>query len=287
LASRLRLAMRWCRFQGGAFAPPVGQSGNSPPGGSPVKKLLKIAALLLTVTTVLALLLAAGAWKASQHEEPWYVEAVAVEPAQQEEQAEQGDRLERQALDLRNEARHTGTWEAKFTDAEINGWLAYDLPEKFPKTLPSTVHEPRVKLNADMAKIAFRVVTKQFDSVFIVGIDLYLTDNPNELAVRFRSARAGLLPMPMKNVTDIVSKAAAKANLPIRWSQNEGDPVALVQIPERFDKIEGRLEIDNVEVRDGEVYFSGQTTRDDGSGGTTNVQHIIVSHLLLNPTTQR
>jgi hypothetical protein len=125
------------------------------------------------------------------------------------------------------------------------------------------------------------------DSVIIVGVDVYLTENPNELAIRLRDAHAGLLPLPKKQVVDTVTKAAAKLNVPVIWSQNEGDPVALLQVPEQIEQIDGRLTLETVEVRDGEIHFTGRTLKPDGSSGTTNVQHIIVSHLFLNRNLQR
>lgn len=242
---------------------------------------------MLLVLLAVALLFA---WRASQHEEEWYVEVTApAAPIVREQQVEAGDEFERQALDLRNEARRTGQWQAVFSDKQVNGWLAYDLNEKFPGRLPSTIQDPRVKFIADNAKIAFRVKTKtgSADSVIIVGVDVYLTEKPNEIAVRLRDASAGLLPLPKKQVVDTVTKAAAKLNVPVVWSQNGGDPVALLQIPQRIEQIEGRLTLDSVEIRAGEIEFTGRTLHADGSSGSTNVQNIIVSHLFLNRNVQR
>ncbi len=251
-------------------------------------KFFKYSAIVLCALVVIAVVLFFVAKRAWQHEATWYAEAVsAAEPEVQQRRAEAGDEFERQALDLRNEARRQGQWEAVFTDAQINGWLAMDLNAKHPDMLPSTVHDPRVKFEQDMAQVAFRVVTKQVESVIIVGVDLYLTENDNELAVRFREAHAGLLPVPMKKVIDIVNKAAVKTNIPVTWSQNEGDPVSLIQIPEIVEQIDGRLLVEHVEVRDGSIYLSGRTVRPDGSGGSTNVQRVIVSQLFTNETNHR
>jgi len=253
-----------------------------------VWNFIKIAAAATGALALLLAVLAFGTWKAAQHEESWYVEAVAAaEPDSQKQQAAAGDEFERQALDFRNEARRRGQWQAVFTDEHINGWLASDLQEKFPDLLPDHVHDPRVKIDEDFARAAFRVVTPQVDSVVIVGVDLYLTETPNELAVRFRDARAGLVPLPLKRVTDIATRAAEKTNIIIRWAHNDGDPVALIQIPERVDGIDGQLIVENVDVRDGEVYLSGRTVKDDGTGGSTNVQGVIVSQLFRSDTLHR
>jgi hypothetical protein len=47
-----------------------------------------------------------------------------------EMQVEEGQRFERDALDLHNQLLHGGRWEACLTQDEINGWLATDLPAR-------------------------------------------------------------------------------------------------------------------------------------------------------------
>ncbi len=251
-------------------------------------KFLKITGIILSILLVVIAVLAFGTWRASQHEEPWYVEAVAeVQPEIQQERIEAGDEFERHALELRDEARQRGEWEAVFTQAQVNGWLASDLKEKYPKMLPPNVHDPRVKIEEDHARAAFRVVTSQVETVVVVGVDLYLTENPNELAVRLRDARAGLLPVPMRQVKKIADNAADRTNVGIRWNEVDGDQVALIQIPEDVEGIDGRLIIEGVEVREGEVFLSGRTVKPDGTGGSNNVQRVIVGQLFRSETLKR
>jgi hypothetical protein len=45
--------------------------------------------------------------------------------------------------------------------------------------------------------------------------------------------------------------------------------------------------VEQVEVRDGSIHLSGRTVRPDGSGGSTNVQRVIVSQLFKNETNHR
>jgi hypothetical protein len=255
-----------------------------------VWKFLKYAAITLGALFALVaiLVVALALWRPWEHEEDWYVEATAPpEPAVRKEQVEAGEEFEHKATELHNEAKHTGAWEASFTDDQVNGWLAYDLNEKFPDRLPKTISDPRVKFLADNAKIAFRVQAASTDSVIIVGVDVYLTDKPNQLAIRLRDAHAGLVPLPKKQVVDTVKKAAVKLNVPIEWQQLDSDPVLLLQVPDQIEQVDGRLTLETVEVRDGEVYFTGRTLRPDGTSGSTDVKHIIVSHLFLKTNLQR
>ena len=97
--------------------------------------------------------------------------------------------------------------------------------------------------------------------------------------LHFRDAKAGLVPLPLKRSTDVAEKAAEKTNISLKWQQNSGDPVALIQIPEQVEDVEGRLIVENIEVRDGEVYLSGRTVKPDGSGGNSNVPRAIAGQL--------
>ena len=53
-----------------------------------------------------------------------------------------------QSLQLRNDICNEPTWEAVFTDQEVNAWLAEDLVTHFADQLPPEVHEPRVAVRA-------------------------------------------------------------------------------------------------------------------------------------------
>lgn len=250
-------------------------------------KFFKYLGAGVAAVVIILVIAAVVLWRAAQHEDQWYREAVHIESAAIEQEQLAGEEFERQAIDLSNTARRAGAWEARFSDQQINGWLASDLNERFPKALPSSVRDPRVKFETDLARLACRLTNSQIDAVLVVGVDVYLTDQPNELAIRLREARTGLVPVPKARVIDVVSQAAKKANVPVKWAQNDGDPVALIKIPDSYQEIEGRLILEGVELREGEIYFSGRTMLEDGSGGNANVQHIIVSYLLEEEKTQR
>ncbi len=51
---------------------------------------------------------------------------------------------------------HAGHWSAVFTDEQINGWLAADLPEKFPQLLPPEIQDPRVVFAPGQLQLACR-----------------------------------------------------------------------------------------------------------------------------------
>jgi hypothetical protein len=225
-----------------------------------VRKVLRIVGAL-----VLLGLLAAGisvflGYRATQQVPEFYDRVLHAEPQVQEAA---GDELEQQVLQLHNEVQESGDWEALFTDEQINGWLAFDLPQKFAGALPPGVSEPRVEVDPEQAQVACRYETGQFQSVVSLALEIQLTDEPNVLAIRICQARAGVLPLPLSRFLDQITDRAGSADIMVRWSQQDGDPVALVTVPTRLEQLPRReIHLETVELREGAVYLSGRTLPD-------------------------
>ena len=167
---------------------------------------------------------------------------------------------------MHNEVRQPGVWEAVFTEEQINGWLAADLPEKFPRALPKGTQEPRVSIMEDVVSVACRFDNGKLKTVISFDLDVELTTETNTLAVRIAKLRAGLLPVPLKQMLDKIAVAAKRSDLPLRWSQTEGEPVALVTVPVQHEDYAHReIYVDKIEVRDGEIYLAGHTERPEAA----------------------
>jgi len=222
-----------------------------------VRKYLRIAVI---VTVVLAIFGSSGAFflfHAAQHEPEFYRQAMTVEPQHQEAA---GDALEQSVLELSNETRKPGRWEATFTDEQINGWLAVDLPAKFASILPAGVECPRVAIRDGLIHIAARFKDKLVESVLSFSLQVNLTEEPNTVAVTIRKVRAGMLPVPVRQFLDRISSAAERGDIQLRWSQDQGDPVAFVTIPSQHESyVHRQIFVETIELRDGEIYLAGIT----------------------------
>ena len=218
--------------------------------------------LILIAFVVLAALTGGAAFilfSAARHEPQFYQQALQVEPQQQQEA---GDQLEQSVLELHNSARKEGHWEAVFTETQINGWLAADLPDKFPQILPPGTEQPRVSIDPERIKIACRYKRGNVNTVISFDLAVNLTTETNTLAVRVSKVRAGALPVPLKRFLAPITKAGADSDIPLRWSQTEGDPVALVTVPHSHkDYAHREIYLETVKMRDGEVVLAGRTQR--------------------------
>jgi hypothetical protein len=217
--------------------------------------------VLLTTAVVLGLLgiTVLVLYKAAQREPTFYRQAMLVEA---EANQEAGDELEQSFLDLHNEVRSIGTWEAVFTEEQVNGWLVSDLPEKFPNVLPRGTQEPRVAIDGDAIRVACQFDNGKIKTIISMALDVDLTTETNTLAVRVSKLRAGALPVPLKQFLDKITTAARRGDIPLTWRQIDGDPVALVTVPVTHEDYAHReIYVDTIELREGEIYLAGHTER--------------------------
>lgn len=213
--------------------------------GFVVASLLALAAVVLVVAVVTI---------STRHVPEFYAEAITAEP-QVERQA--NDQMLERATTLNNDIRKRGRWQALFTAEQINGWLSVDLEENHPELLAEGFSEPRIQIRKGKATIACRYKQGVMNTVASATFELYLVE-PDVLALRIDSVRAGAMPMPMKSIVDGVAIAAERLNLRLKWRQEKGDPVALVSLPAAHDD-KSVYKLDALELRDGELYIAGRT----------------------------
>jgi hypothetical protein len=184
----------------------------------------------------------------------FYVRAM---DAQADRQAHASQQLIKQSAALAGDARRDGYWTALFTAEEINGWLAVDLVKNHPKLLPTKIQNPRVVIEPGSLMLACQY-NGTVSTILSVEADVYLSE-PDLIAVRLKKARAGSVPMPLRQVIDGISAAATEADVRLEWRQIDGDPVALIQISD--DARSRGAHLESLEVRTGEIYVAGSTSR--------------------------
>jgi len=216
------------------------------------RSILAAAAAALVATAALLV-----AYRASQRVPEFYRRALAAPPTAQ---SEGGQRFEQHALALHNQLHHAGRWEVRFAQDEINGWLASDLPAKFPRALPPGVSEPRIAIDRNAVRLAVHYQRSGVDTVVSLAGQAYLTDQPNEVAIHIDQARAGLLPVPLGKFVQEITERAARAGVPLRWTEAHGAPVALIRVPLALDDVQRRqFVLEQLRLGDGELVVAGRT----------------------------
>ena len=224
-----------------------------------MRRRLKIASTVAIALVVLAAFALIVAYQASQQMPDFYEHALVLDAGRARETSRE---MVEQAAALANDLKQPGSWQVLFTAEQINGWLAVDLVENHPGTLPAEFADPRVAIEPGRASVACRYTGTGFSSVLSVEVELSLAE-PNVVAIRLRRVRAGALPLPMSQVLESFQSAARSLEWPLEWRQLDGDPVALLSIPTQVTQ-KGRetsLHLDAVELREGEVFIAGQSQR--------------------------
>jgi hypothetical protein len=214
---------------------------------------LRLALLIVGGLAFLAVVAFLGLYMAARHEPEFYREAMEIDPAVLEQAS---GRMLQQATALTGAVKREGRWEALFTAEQINGWLAVDMARNHPHTLPPALHDPRVAIDSKHVIIACRFEQGGASSVLSLTVEPYVPE-PNVIALRIVRARAGLLPVPLGQVIEGLSRAARDMQFHLQWRSAGGDPVAMLSFPPTEDDRPVRIE--TLRLGEGEIYVAGGT----------------------------
>jgi uncharacterized protein YpmS len=220
------------------------------------RKGRRIAVIGLAAILILIALAIWGVYLAIRHEPAFYREAMETRSDVLEKAS---DRMLKKIGALQSVRNRSGRWQEVITAEEINGWLAVDLRKNHPNALPPSVSNPRVAIEPNEMTVACRFERGGVTSVLSLTFQPYLPE-PSVVALRIVRGRAGMLPVPLKDVLDGISKGAAELHLRLRWAHAGNDPVALISLPDD-DDADRVVRIESLELRKGEICVSGITER--------------------------
>lgn len=266
------------------FETPLGGSPDSklssqnPQGTSPIKaRARKYSRLRIWIRrlVVMCLLIVGGlvgvsywAMRQTKQVPEFYREATSAEMTDVE-MTRASEELEAEMETVRRDAVETGSWEATFSQEQINAWLAHELPTKFPRIKRAGASEPRIALQDGKILAAIRISRGALNAVVSCELKVELTEQPNMIAVRLSNLRAGALPLPLDRFRRAISREASRGELEIHWDETDEGPIALVSIPS--DDPRYRISptiIEQVSIVEKAVYVSGKS----GDRATKNFQ---------------
>lgn len=211
--------------------------------------------LLFLGLTLLAAVLAvpATAWLSLTHKPTFYRQIVSQPRAAQEKEAKQ---FLAQSLQLSNDIRNEPTWEAIFTDQQVNAWLAEDLVKHFADQLPPEVHQPRVMFEMDQVTLAFELDQGPVRSVIWVVAKPKVPE-ANVLELTLEKIRAGVVPVPPEKIVDKLMERAKTQGLNVTVRHEADHPVVVI----RYVPVSGREDVllERVQVVKGELRLAGSS----------------------------
>ena len=194
-----------------------------------------------------------GGWFCLTYQPSYYRDIVLQSHEQRQGKAR---KFVAQSLQLRNDICNEPTWEAVFSDQEVNAWLAEDLVSHFADQLPSEVNEPRLLFEVDRIILAFQLRQRGMSSVITV-IARPRVPEGNTVELTLEKIRAGILPVPADNVLDRIIEYGRRHGIDVEWTRKEGSPVVLIRYTPNLERDDVQLE--EVQIRNGQMRLAGRS----------------------------
>ena len=216
---------------------------------------------LLWVGIILAIITATpvGVWLSLTYQPSYYR---AMMQQSREQRQGRARKFVAQGLQLRNDICNEPTWEAVFSDQEVNAWLAEDLVTHFADHMPPEVHEPRVLFELDRIILAFGLHQRGFDSVITVVARPRVPEG-NTVELTLEKIRAGILPVPADSVLDRIVEYARYLGVDVEWMRRDGYPVVLIRYTPNLQRDD--VELEEVQIRTGQLRLAGRSDRTRGA----------------------
>lgn len=214
----------------------------------------QIVVVIILAGLLVALATTASLYSAVTQVHPYYRAALERDPVVLEEQSHQ---LESRFSALHSDVQDEGLWQTVISADELNGWLATKLPESFPDLLPKTIRDPRIAITPTAVFLAAQSKVAGVDTVVSVEVEPFVTTE-GDLAIELRQVLAGTLPLPKSEIFEQLSKATERLRLPLRWTQNEGNTILLVE-RRMWDGEHQHRVLQALELAEGQLYVSGRT----------------------------
>lgn len=173
-------------------------------------------------------------------------------------QATLGRRLVTKLSALHADFVRPGPWGVAVTEAEINAWLATDLPRNHARLLPAGVSDPRVAIGPQRLRVGVRVGGPSLGSVAAVEVEVVLR-SANQIGIVVVDARLGRLPLPRGPVTHAIARRIDALGMATELRRLDGRTVLVVYIPSTHDAGATSYWLESLALADGEVLVAGVT----------------------------
>jgi hypothetical protein len=176
------------------------------------------------------------------------------------DRAKRSNEFQSQLAHLVNEIINSREWSGQFTDEQINSYFAEDFLRSGTgaKLLPEGVSDPRVAVDADQIRLAFRYATLLGSTVISIRLRAWMAPKePNVVALEVRGLHAGALPVSAQMLLDRMSEAARRLNIDVTWYRHHGNPVAVLRF--QADQPNPKVQLKQVQLRPGLLVIHGRS----------------------------
>src|SRR5207247_5107671 len=123
-------------------------------------------------------------------------------------------------------------WHGTFSEAQINSYFEeHFISSGFAsRLLPDSVAAPRVVLEDDKIRLAFRYGTPPWSTIISIDFRVWLAPKErNVVVLELQSLHAGSLPVSAQSLLEQLSEALRKRNIEVTWYRHNGNPTAVLR----------------------------------------------------------
>src|SRR2546425_1743265 len=125
------------------------------------------------------------------------------------------------------------TWEARFSETGINSYFeeGFVLSNLAEKILPDGVSAPRIAIDPDKIRLAFRYRVGPLNTIISIDMRVWLATKrePNVIGLELQGLHAGAVPIAAQSLLEQISETARQNGIEVIWYRHNGNPVALLR----------------------------------------------------------
>jgi hypothetical protein len=192
------------------------------------------------------------------------------------ERREQSQEFVSQFSQLWNALHGEQEWDVRLTDKQVNSYFAegFKMEKLDERMLPEGISEPRVVFEPGKVRLAFRYGKGLWSSIISIDFNVWLTEEPNVIALKLFGLQAGSLPIGAQALLDDLGKMLESNGIQVNWYRDEGCPVAVLCF--QTDQRETTVQLQYVQVEQGSITIRGKpvdgSTRAAALPATRNVE---------------
>lgn len=186
----------------------------------------------------------------------FYADATASIPQESAERKQAAKQLVQETTNLVNNIKHSDQWSATFKQSEINSWFVEELhQEKYDDVIPEGVSDPRLMIKEEMLQLGFRFKRNGWNGIVSLQLKPWI-QNENQLAIEIDSIRAGIVPIPLEEMLQELSKQLVDSGWDVTWNHANGHDVAVINLQQQ--KPDSPV-LESLLIDEGEVRISGRS----------------------------
>jgi len=239
---------------------------------------------LATIATFLVLfLLVAGTFLGLLRYEPRWYKAAVLPPGEQRTNSSQAFLKEfHEFVNSTADPR----WFAQFTDEQINSFLEEGFKNSglAAKMLPEDISDPRVTLEPEKLRLAFRYGRGTWSTVVSIETRIWLPrQEPNVAALELIGFQLGALPISVQSLLERVSEVGRASGIEVTWYRvpETGHPVAILRF--QADQARATVQLESVRIEQGKITITGRSLDGGAALPTTRDLAALFPNLSLHP----